>query len=162
MGCSVLSGVFNNASNENMPYVFKLFPISPYVNDEACALWSQLNCFEVDLWPCCWNYYGSRGGRSLRAVNCDRWREMEYSIWWQDKTAKRRGEIKGWWENKGGGDGCRDDCSGEGARRSEFVCDALKFWSGKSLHLLLWDGSDSVISMIGLNPSRVEKTEWRA
>ena len=43
---------------------------------------------------------------------------------------------------------------GEGARWSEreFVCDVLKFWSGKSLHLLLWDGSDSVISMIGLNP----------
>lgn len=49
----------------------------------------------------------------------------------------------------------------EGARQSEseFVCDVLKFWSGKSLHLLLWDGSDSVISMIGLNPGRVEKTE---
>ncbi len=53
------------------------------------------------------------------------------------------------------------DGSGEGARRSEseFVFDVLKFWSGKSLHLLLWDGSDSVISMIGLNPGRVEKTE---
>lgn len=49
----------------------------------------------------------------------------------------------------------------EGVRRSEseFACDVLKFWSGKSLHLLLWDGSDSVISMIGLNPGRVEKTE---
>lgn len=49
----------------------------------------------------------------------------------------------------------------ESVRRSEseFVCDVLKFWSGKSLHLLLWDGSDSVISMIGLNPGRVEKTE---
>lgn len=44
-------------------------------------------------------------------------------------------------------------------RRSERVCDVLKFWSGKSLHLSLWDGSDSVISMIGLNPGRVEKTE---
>lgn len=56
------------------------------------------------------------------------------------------------------------DGGGEGARpsQSEFVCDVLKFWSGKSLHLLLWDGSDSVISMIGLNPGRVEKTEWRA
>lgn len=53
------------------------------------------------------------------------------------------------------------DGGGEGARPSEskFVCDVLKFWSGKSLHLLLWDGSDSVISMIGLNPGRVEKTE---
>lgn len=53
------------------------------------------------------------------------------------------------------------DGGGEGARlsESEFVCDVLKFWSGKSLHLLLWDGSDSVISMIGLNPGRVEKTE---
>lgn len=50
----------------------------------------------------------------------------------------------------------------QGWSESEFVCDVLKFWSGKSLHLLLWDGSDSVISMIGLNPGRVEKTEWRA
>lgn len=54
---------------------------------------------------------------------------------------------------KGGGGG------GGWRRRSEFVCDVLKFWSGKSLHMLLWDGSDSVISMIGLNPGRVEKTE---
>lgn len=55
----------------------------------------------------------------------------------------------------------KDGGGGEGARpsESEFVCDVLKFWSGKSLHLLLWDGSDSVISMIGLNPGRVEKTE---
>lgn len=61
---------------------------------------------------------------------------------------------------KGGlsGGGCGGS---EGVRRSEseFVCDVLKFWSGRSLHLLLWDGSDSVISMIGLNPGRVEKTE---
>lgn len=63
----------------------------------------------------------------------------------------KRGRGGGW----GGG------LSSEGVRQSEseFVCDVLKFWSGKSLHLLLWDGSDSVISMIGLNPGRVEKTE---
>lgn len=41
----------------------------------------------------------------------------------------------------------------------ELLGDLLKFWSGKFLHLLLWDGSDSVISMIGLNPGRVKKTE---
>lgn len=35
----------------------------------------------------------------------------------------------------------------------------LKFWSGRSPHLLLRNGSDSVIPMIGLNPGRVEKTE---
>lgn len=28
--------------------------------------------------------------------------------------------------------------------------------------MLLWAGFDSVISVIGLNPGRVEKTEWRA
>lgn len=39
-------------------------------------------------------------GESWRAVNWNRWREMEYSLWWQDKTAKRRGEIKGWWKNE--------------------------------------------------------------
>ena len=48
----------------------------------------------------------------------------------------------------------------EGARRSEeFVCDVLNSGVDGPPHLLLWDGSDSVISMIGLNPGRVEKTE---
>lgn len=46
-----------------------------------------------------------------------------------------------------------------GGELKEFLCHVLKFWSGKFLHLLLWDGSDSVISMIGLNPGRVKKTE---
>lgn len=102
-----------------------------------------------------------RRGESLSAANWDRWREMDYGVWWQDKTAERRGEIKGWWENE------RWWWRQQRRRRSEvkwkWVCLwCFKFWSGKSLHLLLWDGSDSVISMIGLNPGRVEETEWRA
>lgn len=47
----------------------------------------------------------------------------------------------------------------EGGRLVKVCLDVLKFCTGKSLHLLLWAGSDSVVSVIGLNPGRVETTE---
>lgn len=65
---------------------------------------------------------------------------------------KRRGNTRGGWEEGG-------RCGGSSGEVKELLCDVLKFWSGKFLHLLLWAGSDSVISMIGLNPGRVKETE---
>lgn len=104
-------GGYNTASIKDMSLFFKILPIPSFETDKLCEVnWTvlKLACNYVAGINMAWEE-----GENLWAVNWDRLREMEYRIWWQDKTGRQKRKIKrmvvvlgdgggagGWWRRR--------------------------------------------------------------